>query len=67
MKQKRYHVIVSGTEFFLDVEQIGGTQDVPMIGRQENNISWNRYGREHINPSQKNSIIINKNIYAIKR
>lgn len=48
MKQKRYHVIVSGTEFFLDVEQIGGTQDVPMIGRQENNISWNRYGREHI-------------------
>ena len=40
MKQKRYHVI-------------GGTQDVPMIGRQENNISWNRYGREHINPSQK--------------
>lgn len=50
---KRYHVIVSGTEFFLDVEQIGGTQDVPMIGRQENNISWNRYGREHINPSQK--------------
>ena len=53
MKQKRYHVIVSGTEFFLDVEQIGGTQDVPMIGRQENNISWNRYGREHINPSQK--------------
>ena len=42
MKQKRYHVIVSGTEFFLDVEQIGGTQDVPMIGRQEN-----------INPSQK--------------
>lgn len=53
MKQKRYHVIVSGTEFFLDVEQIGGTQDVPMIGRQENNISWNRYGGEHINPSQK--------------
>lgn len=53
MKQKRYHVIVSDTEFFLDVEQIGGTQDVPMIGRQENNISWNRYGREHINPSQK--------------
>ena len=53
MKQKRYHVIVSGTEFFLDVEQIGGTQDVPMIGRQENNISWNRYGREQINPSQK--------------
>ena len=53
MKQKRYHVIVSGTEFFLDVEQIGGTQDVPMIGRQENNISWNRYGREHNNPSQK--------------
>ena len=53
MKQKRYHVIVSGTEFFLDVEQIGGTQDVPMIGRQENNISWNIYGREHINPSQK--------------
>ena len=52
MKQKRYHVVVSGTEFFLDVEQIGGTQDVPMIGRQEN-ISWNRYGREHINPSQK--------------
>ena len=51
MKQKRYHVIVSGTEFFLDVEQIGGTQDVPMIGRQENNISWNRYGRDHINPS----------------
>lgn len=43
---KRYRI-------FLDVEQIGGTQDVPMIGRQENNISWNRYGREHINPSQK--------------
>ena len=33
MKQKRYHVIVSGTEFFLDVEQIGGTQDVPLYHR----------------------------------
>ena len=53
MKQKRYHVIVSGTEFFLDVEQIGGTQDVPMIGRQENNISWNRYGREQFWKTQR--------------
>ena len=58
MKQKRYHVIVSGTEFFLDVEQIGGTLDVHMIGRQENNISLNRFGIEHINPSQKKLLII---------
>lgn len=53
MIQKHYHLIVSGTEFFLDVEQTAGSQEVPMICKQENNISWNRYSRERINPSQK--------------
>ncbi len=53
MKQRKYHVVISGTEFFLDVEQVATSQGIPMIGRQDGNIGWNRYGREHINPSQK--------------
>ena len=41
MQPKRYHVIVDGTEFFLDVVQIGGTLPVPMIEKQENRQMWN--------------------------
>ncbi len=55
MKQKRYHVIVSGTEFFLDVEQTGGSSDVPYIGRQENRHMWTQACKDRMvkNPRHK--------------
>lgn len=48
MQPKRYHVIVSGTEFFLDVVQTAGTSDVPIIERQEaTRLIWNQASKMH--------------------
>lgn len=48
MQTRRYRVVVSGTEFFLDVVQTGGTTDVPMITRQNNHEIWNNSSKEHM-------------------
>lgn len=58
MQPKRYHVIVSGTEFYLDVVQTGGTSDVPTIERQEHHKAiWNQARKSHLltkKPNRKN-------------
>ncbi len=56
MQPKRYRVVVSGTEFFLDVVQTGGTSDVPMIENQEHlHGTWNQARRDRMvhNPRHK--------------
>lgn len=57
MKQSRYHVIVSGTEFYLDVEQVAGSQAscVPMITKQNGYEGWRQCARSYhaYNPISK--------------
>ncbi len=48
MQTRRYRVVVSGTEFFLDVVQTGGTTDVPMIAKQSNREIWNHSSKERM-------------------
>ena len=48
MQTKRSRVVVSGTEFFLDVVQTGGSTDVPMICRQDHREIWNHSSKERM-------------------
>lgn len=49
MQPKRYHVIVSGTEFFLDVVQTADASDVPYVERQEHHkVIWNQARKSHM-------------------
>lgn len=58
MQSKRYRVVVSGTEFYLDVLQTEGVVacDVPMVERQEyHHGTWNQARRDRMvhNPRHK--------------